>query len=313
MVRYIPHHEIDKQKWDKCISDSVNRIVYGFSWYLDIICPGWDGLVEGDYDSVFPLTYNRKYLIKYLYQPYFAQQLGLFSRNLLSGKLVQDFLDAIPQKFRFVEIHLNSMNKVDVNRIQTVKRLNHELDLIHSYPDLVLNYDQNTRRNIRKAQNEDLVTGNKVDPDELISLFRENYGKQEERVKFHHYQVLRNMMEYCLKNTFSFITGIYLPDGSLCAGAFFLKDNSRLIYQLAASNLKAREKGAMFLMVDHIIRDHSGLPMILDFEGSNDKNVARFYKGFGATEISYYKVLINRLPQPWRFFYTFRKGEDPSQ
>jgi len=36
--------------------------------------------------------------------------------------------------------------------------------------------------------------------------------------------------------------------------------------------------------------------LILDFEGSVDKNVARFYKGFGAKETGFNEILINRLP-----------------
>lgn len=297
MIKYLSYREINKEKWNQCISDSVNRIVYGYSWYLDIVSPEWDALVENDYESVFPLTHNRKFGISYLYQPYFTQQLGIFSRNLLTESLVESFLQAIPPRFRFVEIHLNTLNKVDNSRYQCLQRLNHELDLINSYEYISGNYDQNTRRNSKKAQHENLELRRKVDPDELITLFRENYGKKEVRLHYLHYDILRRLINYCLTNTFSAITGAFLPDGTFCAGAFFLKDENRVIFQFAASNSMARENGAMFLLVDSFIREHSGQAIILDFEGSNDKNVARFYKGFGAKEIHYPQVTINRLPR----------------
>ena len=296
MIKYLSHREIIKEKWDKCISDSVNRLVYAYSWYLDIVSPGWDALIENDYESVFPLSNNRKFGINYIYQPYFAQQLGIFSRNLLTEVLVDRFLQAIPPQFHFIEIHLNTLNKVDNSRYRCIQRINHELDLINSYEYIFANYDQNTRRNIKKAQQENLILRRKVDPDELITLFRENYGKKEVRLHYLHYDILRRLIDYCLKHTFSAITGAFLPDGTFCAGAFFLKDESRVIFQLAASNSKARENSAMFLLVDGFIRENAGQPFILDFEGSNDKNVARFYKGFGAKEIHYSQVTINRLP-----------------
>jgi hypothetical protein len=135
-----------------------------------------------------------------------------------------------------------------------------------------------------------------VDPDELIALFKANYGRNEETLKFRHYQMLRQLITHCLKNTFSLILGAYLPDDTLCGGVFLLRDGDRFIYQFAASDNKARENGAMFLLIDLFIKEHAGKPLILDFEGSVDANVARFYKGFGAKETGFSEVLINRLP-----------------
>jgi hypothetical protein len=307
MIRYIPHQEINKAKWDSCIRDSLNRIVYGFTWYLDLVSPGWDALVQGDYESVFPLTQSRKYFIRYLRQPYFTQQLGIFSKNPLTGSLVSEFLDAIPGKFRFIEIHLNSMNKVDAD-YPVEERLNHEMDLIHSYEHLQARYDQNTRRNVRKAQQEPLTIRRKVEPGELIDLFRANYGKNETLLKYRHYETFRNVMEYCLKSTFSSILGVEMPDKTLCAGVFFLRENDRVILQLVASDARARETGAMFLLIDSFIRENCSQPLILDFEGSNDKNVARFYKGFGARVITYPKLTVNRLPGLVRPFFKVMKN-----
>jgi hypothetical protein len=296
MITYLSTNQINKEKWDQCIRESVNRLVYAYSWYLDIVCPGWDALVENDYESVFPLPNNRKAGIRYIFQPYFAQQLGIFSRNILNVTVVDNFLKTIPSKFQFVEIHLNTLNKIDETHYQSIERTNHELDLINSYEFLYANYDQNTKRNTRKALQEKLILRRKVEPDELITLFRENWGKKEVKLHFHQYDILRRLIDYLLKHTFSMITGAYLPDGTLCAAVFFLRDENRVIYQLAASNNKARENGAMFLLVDSFIKEHAGQPLILDFEGSNDKNVARFYKGFGAKAIHYSQVKINRLP-----------------
>ena len=295
MIRYEKNKAIDKTRWNDCISHSVNGIVYARSWYLDIVCPGWDALIEGDYDTVFPLTHHAKLGIKYLYQPYFTQQLGIFSRHHLTPDLVGEFLGNIPSKFRFIEINLNTFNKIESDKYKTVLRLNHELDLINSYENIVSGYDQNTRRNLRKAYNGGITVRHKVDPDELIALFRENWGIKESKLKFHHYQLIRDIMIHALKSTFSMVLGAYPADNKLCAGMFFLKEGDKAILLLAGSDTRSRDNGAMFLLLDTFIRDHSGQAIILDFEGSNDPNVARFYKGFGAGESFYYQVRINRL------------------
>ena len=296
MIRYLKHPDIDKLKWDECIIHSINGIVYAHSWYLDIVCPGWDALVEDDYISVFPLTHNRKFGISYLYQPYFTQKLGLFTKNHLTESLVHDFLNSIPGTFRFAEIHLNSMNKVNPSFYGVSVRVNLELDLINTYENIRKKFDQNVKRNLKKAFDSSITIQRKVEPDELITLFRENYGKKEKKLKFRHYEELRKLMIYCLKKRFGMMMGAYLADGKLCAAVFFLLDQSRIVYHFAASDSQARESGAMFLLIDSFIRDHAGQALTLDFEGSNDPDVARFYKSFGAIECNYLKVNINRLP-----------------
>ena len=143
---------------------------------------------------------------------------------------------------------------------------------------------------------ENLSIRRKVDPDELITLFKDNYGSNEASLKYSHYDMLRRLMQHGLKNTFSLMFGAYLPNDTLCAGVFLLRDGDRFIYHFAASDKNARENGAMFLLVDLFIKEHAGKPLTLDFEGSSDTNVARFYKGFGASETLFSEVLINRLP-----------------
>ena len=94
--------------------------------------------------------------------------------------------------------------------------------------------------------------------------------------------------------------GNFLPGRAV----FFLIDRSRVIFHFAASDQSARETGAMFLLIDSFIREHAGQALTLDFEGSNDPNVGRFYKSFGATECIYHMITINRLP------WILKKGLD---
>lgn len=307
MINYRKHNEIDKQKWDDCILYSVNRRPYAFSWFLDRVSPGWDALEMNDYKAVFPLPQKSKLGIHYLFQPYFAQQLGVFSREHLTEFLVYQFIQAIPSRFSYIHLHLNSMNKIEKEKNTIIPRMNHELDLISGYGTIFNSYNQNTRRNIRKALDQNLTIQRKVDPDELITLFKSNYGKKETSLKFLHYNMLRSLIIYCLKNTSSIILGAYMSDQTLCAGVFFLRDGDRIIYHFAASDKNARENGAMFLLVDLFIKEHAGQPLILDFEGSADPNVARFYKGFGATETRFNEIIINRLPRKVNNVVNFMK------
>ena len=134
MIRFLKYNEIDKKKWDRSVDESVNNLIYAYSWYLDIVSPGWCALIENDYESLMPLTGNKKYGIDYLFPPYFTQQLGVFSRTTLSKEKVENFLKAIPSHYKFIESSLNTHNTFELsNEFKIKKNINIELGLDSSY------------------------------------------------------------------------------------------------------------------------------------------------------------------------------------
>jgi hypothetical protein len=297
MIHYLNHAGIDKNRWDDCIRKSYNRRIYAFSWYLDLVCPGWEALVEDDYVRVFPITGKRRWTISYLYQPFFAQQLGVFSPDQITETQINNFISEIPLKFRFIEINLNSKNNVKPLKGESIQRINHEMDLSLGYEELAGRYAQNTRRNLRKAMDMEISLGRVVRTDDLISLFRENFGKREGKLKDTHYEILRDIINHGLERKIGHISGAFSETGLLSAAAFFLFDEQRVYFLFAASSPEARDNGAMFMLIDRFIAENAQKTLILDFEGGNDPNLGRFYKSFGASEVFYPALFINRLPK----------------
>lgn len=296
MIRYIRHKDIDLAKWDRCVESSVNRRIYAHSWYLGIVSPGWDALVSDDYRRVFPVTHRLKAGISYLSQPFFAQQLGLFSDVPVQDEELNLFLNELRQRFRLTEIQLNSFNHPDPEQWETVWRKNHELELDSDYELLRKNYPQNTRRNIRKAVDQGVFTRELTNPGELIAMFREGRGDAEGKLRGPDYQRMGQIMHHILLTGQGFLLGAFSSEQQMDAAACFAKDGNRLYFLFAASAPQARDSGAMFYLIDKVIRDHAGRPLVLDFEGGDSADLGRFYKGFGARESLYPLVRINRLP-----------------
>ncbi len=300
MITYIRHNDIDKDKWDACISESPNGIVYAYSWYLDLVSPGWEALIEKDYESVFPLTKNKKYGIEYLFPPFFTQQLGLFSKNKITLEKLNDFLKSIPEKFRFVEINLNSKNIFDTPGFTLTKNLTHHLNLNHPYQNIYKNYNENLKRNLKKATKFDQQIIQDADPKIIIKLFRKNKGRSISTLKDKNYKTLLKIIYTGHKDTFVKVYGVSAQK-HLIAGAFFVESNGKAIFIFSGANKEAKEKLAVPLLLDAFIKDHSGKNLTLDFEGSNDFNLARFYKSFGAEEIVYLQIKKNNLPYPLKW------------
>src|SRR5215212_843413 len=99
-IQYFTQQEIDKRKWDACIGQANNGLVYGYSYYLDHMAKHWDALVLNDYEAVMPLTWNRKYGFYYIYQPFACALLGVFGKGV-NASLLHTFLTAIPRRFKY--------------------------------------------------------------------------------------------------------------------------------------------------------------------------------------------------------------------
>ncbi|MEL0145610.1 MAG: hypothetical protein VW808_01680, partial [Schleiferiaceae bacterium] len=72
-LKYIPHTEIDFERWDRCVAATAHPQPYGFSWYLNWVAPTWDALIYGDYEVVFPLFPREKNGISFTTRPYGTQ------------------------------------------------------------------------------------------------------------------------------------------------------------------------------------------------------------------------------------------------
>jgi cell fate (sporulation/competence/biofilm development) regulator YmcA (YheA/YmcA/DUF963 family) len=293
-IKHIKHTEIDLKKWDNCISNSVNGIVYAYSWYLDIVSENWEALITEDYSIVMPLTQNKKFGVHYLFQPHFTQQLGVFSTLVLEPEIVSKFIDAIPQKFKFYEINLNTYNKLDEN-IEKSTRITYMLDLIQPYKRIEVNFSQNTKRNIKKANSSKIKLINGIQINDLITLFKNNIGKTLKGLKPEHFDNIKRIMSSAIRYKIGEIYGVFDEKNTLCAAAFFITSHNKSIFLFSATNEAAKENGAMFLIINNFIEKHSETNITLDFEGSNIEGLARFYESFGAKSYEYYRIKKNKL------------------
>jgi len=293
MIRHLHHSEIDRQKWDNCIAKEGNGMLYGFSWYLDLVCPEWEALVNDDYTAVMPLTARKKYGFKYLFQPHFTQQLGVYAPS--KAEVVQEFIQAIPHEFKFIEINLNCKNSFQGLGITVTENTNLELSLGKSYEEITGSYADNTKRNIKKAIESGItIKTSDIELEKVIGLFREDRGKGMPQLGEDYYQLLRQIIAACNQKASVSIYGAYAD--ALCAAVVFISSPGRTIFLFSGNSIKGKSTGAMHYLVDRYIHDHAATENLLDFEGSNNPNLARFYKGFGAEESVYLRLRKNNLP-----------------
>jgi hypothetical protein len=291
MIRYILHSDINREKWDRCIENSVYETIYAYSWYLDLVSQEWEGLVLGDYEAVFPVTWKKKYGISYIVQPVLSQQLGVFSPVTPSRLVIESFLRMIPDKYKHIDICLNASNEISNGAFKILKRKNYELWCGDKPSNPEQHYSENAKRNIRKAINNGLQV-RETEIDDYVNLRRESDPAD---FSAEHYKWLNRLFSGIIKKGKGEITGAYL-NNKLCAAIFWAYSRTRVIYLNAVSNEEGKDKRAMFMLVDQYIRKYAGRDIIIDFEGSMIPGIARFFEGFGAKETNYARIIKSSFP-----------------
>jgi hypothetical protein len=295
-IRYVPRHAIDTTRWDACIDQAANSLLYGFHFYLDHMAAGqWDALILGDYEAVMPLTWRRKYGIRYLYQPPFTQQTGIFSPQPLSPGLIEAFIRTARDHFRFAEIFLNYSNP----HPGLQPRTNYILSLDAPYAHIAAGYKKILAYSLRLAARASLRYTPDVDLEKALTTNHRQYAARTPHVTANdhaHFRALCRDLQTRGQLVLRAATGP--EDDHLLATALLFRDRRRL-YLLQSTTPKAgRKTEANRFLLDGIIREFATQPILLDFEGSDLPGVAQFYANFGAMRQPYFFYRYNDLPWP---------------
>jgi hypothetical protein len=299
MINYREHHFLDLEKYNTCVNRNAQRIPYALSWYLDAVCEQWDCLVLDDYDAVWPLPFRKKFGMKYFYRPFAIQQLGIFSKQVLSEEQIIAFQQKLGENCRYADVYLNENQKVKSLTKQwgSKEQANYVLKLNCSYQELYKGFNTNLKRKLKKLQKTNFDLFENDGPKVLIDLFANNKGKGLSLSK-DFYRAMEKAMFQLLHRGLAKVYTIYGGPNQLLAGVFFIEYQGRSIFLFSAVSEMGKELDAMTYLLNEYIIYNSGKIEELDFEGSQQRGLARFYQSFGSKSQSFYHLKYNGLPWP---------------
>ena len=292
---YLERGQIDIEKWDNCIARAYKGLPYAFSWYLDVVATNWGGMVWGDYEVILPLIWKKKAGIHYLYQPFFTQQLGFFSRNPVTNSKKHQLLEAIPQKFLYIDIQANPSSFCEYKGFCFSEKPNYILPLNKPYEKLYASFSQNIKRSIKRAARHQPEWIENVTPETTISIYKEFVAQRTPELKANDYTNLLRLMEVSKQKGIGKNYGLKVGEAWGTVG-FFLFSHHRIINLFPATTQVGRQAGTSAFLLNKLIETHSDSQQILDFEGSAIPGIAHFYRKFGAVQENYWGIRCNRLP-----------------
>jgi hypothetical protein len=299
-IRYLQHKEINKIKWDECIRNAENSLIYAQSFYLDAMSPGWDAIVEKNYNWVLPITKRRKFGINYLYQPNFTQQLGVFFKKDANLPW-QEIIRMLQQKFSFWEDNWNFCTDTDQlpSTLQKSTATNFIIDLSCAYTDIASNYHNVLKKNLKRAKNAGLKYATLTDYRKAVKFYKKYYSYRMPHVKDEQYAAFTRI---CETRNFDDIVCREAVDlnGQTMSIALLLSDGYRLYNIMDTTTAEGKKAQANHFLIDSVIEEFSETKLLFDFEGSDLAGVKNFYQAFGAINQPYYSIRYNNLIWPLR-------------
>lgn len=298
-IDYIHRDQLDELKYNECIEQSKQGLLYGYSWYLDLVCDHWDALVWDDYSAVMPVPWRKKYGIKYVYQPLWILQLGIFTNSEISSEF--EFLNELKNRFKFIALRLNTKNTLQ--SVTPESSVNHfqYLTLENSYHMLSNNFNRNRKRELKKAANAGLKEIWGDQPERLVSLFEKNIGIRIKGISQSDYENLSNLIKTVVLKGRGEILSIY-DQTQLVASGLFLFHKGTVTELVCATDLNNRNNGGNTFLIDRALSKYQEKFDLFDFGGSSIKTIANYYKSFGAKTYHYLFFKSNRLPFLMRLF-----------
>lgn len=275
MIKRISRKKLDVDKYTECLNKSVNYRIYAEVWYLDTLVENnWDCYVLNNYEAIMPLPFVKKFGIKFITQPIYCQQLGVFHQKNLSKEIFKKFEKKLHRNL--VRAYSFNEENTEMFEPEGEKRVNQIIKLDQFHID---NYSKMVKRNVNYFLKQKLTIKENF---EIESLLKFKIEHKNHIVNISYYKKLLTILD---RHNFLDIRFVETEDvlGFIC----FMKSNNRFFYLDSAVSQIGKNKKVPTGILHIILEELKGRSLIFDFEGSSILSIYKFYSGFGALKRNY--------------------------
>ncbi len=283
MIRRLKYHEIDFQKYTKCLENSVQRNWYAKKEVLDQLSENWEILMFEDYKAVLPIPLKKKFGINFVIMPLFCQQLGVFSEKDDTG-INDQFLQFLKKNYTIL---LYSFNDRNLFSEPLKKKKNYTIPL----SDYVIlrrkKYFKGRKSTAKCAQH---LIYKEIDLNaEHISFIEKNFKglKKETDIK-----KFKDYMKFLHQNNSLKLCAAYLEEKLINVAVLVDESTQLSLLGLINDETYKTENGPSFL-IDKILSNYIHQKSF-NFMGSNIRGIEIFFKSFGG-ELQEYSYLQSKI------------------
>jgi hypothetical protein len=279
---------LDKQRWDqKVLAEQPEGFFFMLSWYLDVVAPGWEAYVVGDYEGLYPIVPKDKLGVSYTLMPFLTRTFIPIGLDEQQKEALANYLTKRFSYLQLAGVALAAPCETQIRRYQALDLTN--FSLFHC--------SENHRRQNKKASQQGFELDTSVNPKGLIELFRRVKGAEFTHLKDTDYLILAHLMEEA--NRRGYLRQFSLREkGELVGAAAYLEVDGQVLYLKGAITPEAMKAGGMVYLHVEAMKVLSATSTQLDFGGSHAKGLGEFNRKFGARDVEYLLLIKNSLAKP---------------
>ena len=279
MIKKLQPSEIDFEKYQNALKNSVQQNFYAQTSVLNQLCESWELLIFGDYEFVMPIPIRKKYAFKFVIMPLFCQQLGI-SGPRRDKQIEEKFRLYLAKNYKIVYYAFHYLNEFNEHLAQKKNYVISPTD----YHLLRKKYFKGRKSSVKMAKN--LVLA-EIPFEENLPFIRQNFKglpKKRDLKKFISYS--RFLENSGLLKTF----GAYKENQLISLAILVSTDEKLSLLGLVNDEIYKAENGASFL-IDALLQQNIA-EKTFDFMGGNVRGLEVFFKSFGA-ELEQYQIIAN--------------------
>ena len=310
-IEKLPHKAINQKAWDDCISTGTPFLPDAFSWLLNELSPGWEGIVlygeGGSYRAVLAVPLVSRFGFSFVRQSPFSFLLGVVAEKEVSDAERNKLLHCLLTSYRFISEYklCTGFTPAASSVLSVQKESNFVLDLGKSAAEIREQYTKNRKRDLKKGRRQQLRLEETHSPAQFYALFGKYTQKKVYNFTDEMLEQSRTVFQLYQQHHMLKIFNVYAE--SECVGAAIFLVHQRGIYYLMASYSDAAHAlGASTFLLDSSISAFAGTAPFLSFNGSREAGLARFYSSFGAEAFSFSILRQLRLPYAIRKLLAWR-------
>jgi len=311
-ITHLKNQDIKKGLWNDCIDSASNPQIYGLSWYLDVVSPGWEAIVaidDGKYLVGLPIPIKQRLLFKFISKSYFCQQLGIYFHPSVNKDVIQKVFNYIFTLYNYIpSLSFNINNNFLTFEQKNLRRetlYTHILSLDKPYDKIYKNYKRDKKYRIKKVRKRNIEVVISQDIEPHIQIHKDD---TEHRVPgFNadsYYPTLRELFKAIHSNASYELYYAKEKNGTYSASCWFVFYKNQIIYLGNASTQESRNLDGRTFMIDLLIQKYQGSDKVLDFESPSKESIYSYYASFGSTATPFYNIYYNNLPVIIRLIHT---------
>ncbi len=303
-----------KQRYRSICAQHPDMLVFAQPWWLEAVCEYWDAAIVKNGDrikGVWAYPVERKMGVGLLRTPkltpytgpqvFYPADMKASGRDGYEHDTIAELLKLLPETAVWdmaLQPGLKQAGLFSNNGLHIQARQTFLLDLSPDETTLFANFKETTRRNIKQAEKDCVITSDPASLPLLYQYHKQTLGKKEKGIA-HTEKELNELLAASIKNNAG---NIYVAtQGSKIEGiAWYVWDARCCYFLMGARNPDAESHKAMSLLHWQAIKDAKKMgQQYFDFEGSMDAGVERFFRSFGAGR-ELYMVLHKNNSMLWK-------------